>query len=38
MKQMEDKDYESELRGKGVDTIVKYGVAFCGKNVEVIMK
>ena len=38
MKQMEDKHYESELRGKGVDTIVKYGVAFCGKNVEVIMK
>ncbi len=36
--QIEEKHYESELRAKGVDTIVKYGVAFCGKNVEVIMK
>ena len=38
MRQIEEKHYESELRAKGVDTIVKYGVAFCGKNVEVIMK
>ena len=38
MRQIEEKHYESKLRAKGVDTIVKYGVAFCGKNVEVIMK
>ena len=38
VKQIEEKHYESELRAKGVDRIVKYGVAFCGKNVEVIMK
>ena len=38
VKQIEEKHYESELRAKGVDTIVKYGVAFCGKNVEVIIK
>ena len=38
IRQIEEKHYESELRAKGVDTIVKYGVAFCGKNVEVIIK
>lgn len=38
LSQIEEKHYESELRAKGVDTIVKYGVAFCGKNVEVIME
>ena len=38
IRQIEEKHYENELRAKGVDTIVKYGVAFCGKNVEVIIK
>ena len=38
IRQIEEKNYESELRVKGVEEIVKYGVAFSGKNVEVIMK
>ena len=35
LKQIHDKKYEQEMAGKGVRTILKYGVAFSGKNVAV---
>ena len=33
--QIKEKNYEEELKAKGVLTIVKYGVAFCGKRVKI---
>lgn len=36
LQQIEDKQYDSELRASGIHTIFKYGVAFCGKAVEVV--
>ena len=35
LKQIQDKQYDTELRAAGVEVIYKYGVAFCGKRVEV---
>lgn len=35
--QIDEKGYETELRTAGVAEIVKYGVAFSGKNVEVVV-
>ena len=35
LKQIEEKQYDTEMRQQGVSTIYKYGVAFSGKNVEV---
>ena len=35
LKQIQDKQYDTELRTAGVEVIYKYGVAFCGKRVEV---
>ena len=35
LKQIQDKQYDTELRTAGVEAIYKYGVAFCGKRVEV---
>lgn len=35
LKQIEDKKYDTEMKSKGVTTILKYGVAFSGKKVEV---
>ena len=37
LQQIIDKKYDTELTTAGVTTIYKYGVAFCGKNVEVTM-
>lgn len=37
LKQIVDKKYDTEMIAKGVKTIFKYGVAFSGKNVEVIV-
>ena len=37
LKQIEDKQYESELKGLGITTIFKYGIAFDGKEVLVRM-
>lgn len=31
LKQIQDKQYDTELRTAGVEVIYKYGVAFCGK-------
>jgi hypothetical protein len=35
--QIEDKQYESELKGLGIKIIFKYGIAFDGKDVLVRM-
>ena len=35
LQQIEDKKYDTEMRSKGIKTILKYGVAFSGKNVAV---
>ncbi len=35
LKQIQDKQYDTELRTAGVEAIYKYGVAFCGKRVEI---
>ena len=35
LRQIEDKQYESELKGLGISTIFKYGIAFDGKEVLV---
>ena len=35
LKQIENKNYEIELLSKGINKIFKYGVAFCGKKVEI---
>lgn len=35
LQQIEERQYDTEMRSKGVDQILKYGVAFCGKQVEV---
>lgn len=36
LQQIEDRQYDTELRTLGVQTILKYGVAFSGKCVEVV--
>ena len=33
--QTEDKDYQRDLEDRGIGDIVRYGIAFSGKNVEV---
>ena len=35
LQQMEDRKYDSSLRAKGIRTVLKYGVAFSGKNVAI---
>ena len=37
LRQINDKKYDTELKEKGIDKILKYGVAFSRKNVEVTM-
>ena len=36
LKQIIDKKYDTEMQTKGVKTIIKYGVAFSGKHVEIV--
>ena len=36
LKQIEDRQYDIELRDHGIQTILKYGVAFSGKAVKVV--
>ena len=38
LKQIIDKKYDTDMMVQGVKTIYKYGVDFCGKQVEVIME
>lgn len=33
--QISDRKYDTELKEKGIETIFRYGVAFCGKQVEI---
>lgn len=35
IEQISEKQYETEMRSKGIDSIVKYGIAFSGKSVEI---
>ena len=35
LRQIEERKYDAELTRNGVGNVLKYGVAFCGKNVEV---
>lgn len=35
LQQIEDKYYDTELKDRGIGEIVKYGIAFAGKNVEI---
>ena len=37
LKQIEEKKYDTEMIAQGIKTIVKYGVAFSGKMVEIAM-
>lgn len=35
LQQIDDKKYDTELRETGITDVIKYGVAFCGKKVEI---
>lgn len=37
VRQIQDRHYDAKLLQSGVTNIIKYGVAFCGKNVEIVM-
>lgn len=37
MRQIHDRRYDTEMRAQGIEKILKYGVAFCGKDVEIVM-
>ena len=35
LRQIEDKHYDTDMKDRGIKEIVKYGIAFAGKNVEI---
>lgn len=35
LQQIHDRRYDTEMSAKGVTKIFKYGVAFCGENVQI---
>lgn len=35
LNQINDRKYDTEMRTKGITTIIKYGIAFCGKRVQI---
>ena len=35
LQQIKDRDYDAELRAQGVEQVLHYGIAFCGKRVQV---
>ncbi|MFR8999196.1 MAG: PD-(D/E)XK nuclease domain-containing protein [Anaerobutyricum soehngenii] len=35
LKQIENKHYDTDMKDRGIKEIVKYGIAFAGKNVEI---
>ena len=37
LKQIEDKAYDTDMKDRGIKEIVKYGIAFAGKSVEIAM-
>ena len=38
LQQIEDKKYDAEFTKRGITTVWKYGIAFCGKKIHVAMK
>ena len=38
LKQITDKEYDTEMQAKGVKKIIKYGIAFSGKHVEIVCR
>ena len=38
VRQIKDKNYAVNLQKQGINTIFSYGVAFCGKQVEVVVE
>ena len=38
LRQIKDMNYDAEMKAKGITNICKYGVAFCGKDVEICME
>lgn len=38
LEQIEEKKYDTELKAKGIEDIIKLGIAFFGKKVKVISK
>ena len=36
LKQINDKKYGTDMKMKGIKNICKYGIAFCGKKVEIV--
>lgn len=36
LQQIEEREYMTEFRWRGIRTVWKYGIAFCGKKVEVV--
>ena len=38
LEQIREKQYDVEFRSRGFSDIAKYGIAFCGKNVEIVME
>ena len=35
LRQIDDKNYDTDMQHRGVHEIVKYGIAFAGKKVEI---
>ena len=35
LRQIDERKYDTDLRARGVTSVLKYGVAFCGKTVEI---
>lgn len=38
IKQIEEKKYDTELKSRGIENIIKLGIAFCGKKIKIISK
>lgn len=36
LNQINERKYDTEMKARGVTQIIKYGIAFCGKNVEIV--
>lgn len=36
LQQIEEREYVTEFRRRGIQMVWKYGIAFCGKKVEVV--
>ena len=35
--QIKQKQYDTDMKDRGIQNVVEYGIAFCGKTVEVAM-